>query len=78
MRHTGETRREQITAIETQHHGDKAMFSSIKSAISRANQRAAAKRDYRTLSGQSDHLLRDMGLTRNSIYGVVVRGNDPR
>ena len=54
------------------------MFSSIKSALSRAQERAAARRAYRFLEGQSDHLLKDMGLTRGSIYGAVLRGTIQR
>jgi uncharacterized protein YjiS (DUF1127 family) len=52
------------------------MFTSIRSAISRASERAARRRDFRFLQGQSDHLLKDIGLTRNSVYGAVVRGQD--
>ena len=54
------------------------MFTSIRSAIGRARERAAARRAYRFLQGQSDHLLKDIGLTRESVYGAVVRGRDPR
>ena len=53
------------------------MLTSIRSAISRASERAAAKRAYRFLQGQSDHLLKDIGLTRDSVYGAVVRGPRP-
>ena len=52
------------------------MLTSIRSAISRASERAARRRDFRFLQGQSDHLLRDMGLTRDNVYGAVVRGRD--
>ena len=49
------------------------MFSSIKSAIGRAHERAAARRAYRYLEGQSDHLLKDMGLTREDVRSAVFR-----
>ena len=48
------------------------MLSSITSAIHRSRQRAGARRAYRLLQGQSDHLLKDMGLTRDTLFGAVV------
>ena len=54
------------------------MFNSIATAISRSRERAAAKRAYRFLQGQSDHMLRDIGLTRESIYGAVLHDRDAR
>jgi uncharacterized protein YjiS (DUF1127 family) len=54
------------------------MLSSIKSVIGRAQERAAARRAYRYLEGQSDHLLRDMGLTRESVRGAVFRNQGLR
>ena len=47
------------------------MFNSIVTAISRSRERAAAKHAYRFLQGQSDHMLKDIGLTRESLYGAV-------
>ncbi len=47
------------------------MLSSIKSAIHRSRERAGARRAYRLLEGQSEHLLRDIGLTRDTLYGAV-------
>lgn len=54
------------------------MLSSIKTALHRSRERAAARRAYRLLQGQSDHLLRDMGLARDSMFDTVVRGQDIR
>jgi hypothetical protein len=54
---------------------ESTMLSSIKSAIGRAQERAAARRAYRYLEGQSDYLLKDMGLTRESIRGAVFHGS---
>ena len=54
------------------------MLSSIKSAISRSRERAAARRAYRYLEGQSDHLLKDMGLTREGVRGAVFHNRDAR
>jgi len=54
------------------------MFTSIRSAITRSRERAAAKRAYRALEGQNDHLLADMGLTRETLYSAIVRGPDRR
>jgi uncharacterized protein YjiS (DUF1127 family) len=51
------------------------MLSSIKTAIARSRERAAAKRAYRYLEGQSDHMLKDMGLSRDGLYGAVVGRN---
>jgi uncharacterized protein YjiS (DUF1127 family) len=54
------------------------MLSSIKTALHRTRERAAARRAYRLLEGQSDHLLRDMGLTRDGMFRSVVHGQDVR
>ncbi|HRO12127.1 hypothetical protein [Amaricoccus sp.] len=48
------------------------MFSSIKAAIARSREQAAARRAVRLLEGQSDHLLADMGLSRETLFSSVV------
>jgi uncharacterized protein YjiS (DUF1127 family) len=48
------------------------MLSSITSAIHRSRERAGARRAFRQLQEQSDHILRDMGLTRDTLYDAVV------
>ena len=50
------------------------MLTSIKSALCRARERAAVRRAVRLLDSQPDYLLRDMGLTRNSLQDAVLRG----
>jgi uncharacterized protein YjiS (DUF1127 family) len=67
-----------VSGIETFHPGRRAMLTSIRSAITRANERAARRRAYRFLEGQSDHLLKDIGLTRDNVYAAVFRGPDLR
>ena len=52
------------------------MFSTIKTVVSQASERAARRRAYRFLEGQSDHILRDIGLTRGDLYRSVVIGSD--
>ena len=54
------------------------MFNSIATAISRSRERAAAKRAFRFLQGQSDHMLKDIGLTREGIHGAVLGNRDAR
>ena len=54
------------------------MLTSIKSALIRSRERAAARRAYRFLEGQSDHLLKDIGLTREGVRGAVFRNQDAR
>ena len=54
------------------------MLTSIRSAIARANERAARRRDHRFLEGQSDYLLKNIGLTRDDVYEAVFRGPDLR
>jgi hypothetical protein len=71
-------RRRKVAHIGNPLSLETTMINTIRSAITRSRERAAAKRAYRSLEGQNDHLLRDMGLTRETLYSAVVRGSAER
>jgi uncharacterized protein YjiS (DUF1127 family) len=52
------------------------MFTTIKSAVARAGERAARRRAYRFLNRQSDYMLKDIGLTRGDLYRSVMFGGE--
>ena len=54
------------------------MFTTVKSAFARAHERAARRRALRLLDRQSDHLLKDIGVTRGDLYRTVMLGGDDR
>ncbi len=52
------------------------MFTVLANAVRRANRRSQSRRAYRFLSGQSDAMLKDIGLSRDGLYHAVVHGRD--
>lgn len=54
------------------------MFGTVRSAFARARERASRRRAVLLLDRQSDHLLKDIGITRGDLRRVVICGDDGR
>jgi uncharacterized protein YjiS (DUF1127 family) len=60
--------------IETDHRGAQTMMTQFKSVIAAAARRRRAARDLAILSRESDRILRDIGITRESLRSAVMHG----
>jgi uncharacterized protein YjiS (DUF1127 family) len=52
------------------------MFTTFKTAVARASERAARRRAFRFLDRQSDYMLKDIGVTRGDLYRSVMFGGE--
>ena len=60
-----------LPGIETRNIEEAEMIFQIRAALQRSQERARHRRSYKALLQLEDHFLRDIGLSRNDVAGLM-------